>query len=299
MKPRCLEYLGNKKLTAIKQTDCERFLIWLREQKQKNGKPLSAATQKHYFNFLRIVFSFAEEKRYIVKSPMRGIKPPKQPHKDVDYLSPADAQAFLTALQSAPLRWRAIMQIMLYLGLRRGEVCGLQWGDIDFNENTVRVQRNVCYTGAAGVVVGEPKTANSFRTLPAPAAVMATLKEWKAEQETYFREIANTSKTTLVITPTAFVLSADLDPYSPQFPTHITKKVKQFCKQHDLPDVSPHDLRHTCGSLMLESGVNLKAVQQFLGHEDAETTLKFYAGVDAESLRKATTSLANTLASGV
>lgn len=230
---------------------------------------------------------------------MRGIKPPKQPHKDVDYLSPADAQAFLTALQSAPLRWRAIMQIMLYLGLRRGEVCGLQWGDIDFNENTVRVQRNVCYTGAAGVVVGEPKTANSFRTLPAPAAVMATLKEWKAEQETYFREIANTSKTTLVITPTAFVFSADLDPYSPQFPTHITKKVKQFCKQHDLPDVSPHDLRHTCGSLMLESGVNLKAVQQFLGHEDAETTLKFYAGVDAESLRKATTSLANTLASGV
>lgn len=299
MKPRCLEYLGNKKLTAIKQTDCERFLIWLREQKQKNGKPLSAATQKHYFNFLRIVFSFAEEKGYIVKSPMRGIKPPKQPHKDVDYLSPADAQAFLTALQSAPLRWRAIMQIMLYLGLRRGEVCGLQWGDIDFNENTVRVQRNVCYTGAAGVVVGEPKTANSFRTLPAPAAVMATLKEWKAEQETYFREIANTSKTTLVITPTAFVFSADLDPYSPQFPTHITKKVKQFCKQHDLPDVSPHDLRHTCGSLMLESGVNLKAVQQFLGHEDAETTLKFYAGVDAESLRKATTSLANTLASGV
>mgnify|MGYP002802279809 FL=1 len=59
--------------------------------------------------------------------------------------------------------------------------------------------------------------------------------------------------------------------------------------------MSPHDLRHTCGSLMLEAGVNLKAVQQFLGHEDAETTLKFYAGVDAESLRKAGDSLANAL----
>ena len=295
MRPRCVEYLGSKKLTAIKQTDCERFLIWLRDQKQKNGQPLSAGTQKHYFNFLRIVFSFAEEKGYIVKSPMRGVKPPKQPHKDVDYLAPADAQAFIKALQTAPLRWRAIMQIMIYLGLRRGEVCGLQWQDIDFSANTVRVQRNVSYTAASGVVVGEPKTANSFRTLPAPAAVMVTLRAWKVEQAEFFRNLADTASTTIVITPTAFVFSADLDPYSPQFPTHLTKKVKQFCRAHCLPDMSPHDLRHTCGSLMLEAGVNLKAVQQFLGHEDAETTLKFYAGVVAESLRKAGDSLANAL----
>lgn len=104
---------------------------------------------------------------------MRGVKPPKQPHKDVDYLAPADAQTFIKALQTAPLRWRAIMQIMIYLGLRRGEVCGLQWQDIDFAANTVRVQRNVSYTAASGVVVGEPKTANSFRTLPAPSAVQS------------------------------------------------------------------------------------------------------------------------------
>lgn len=295
MRPRCIEYFGNKKLSAIRQTDCERFLIWLRGQKQKNGQPLSASTQKHIFNFLRTIFTFAEEKGYIVKSPMHGVKPPKQPHKEVDYLAPADAQRFIAAIQEAPTRWRAIMQIMVYLGLRRGEVCGLQWQDIDFVANTISVRRNVTYTAASGVVVGEPKTENSYRTLPAPITLMQTLKAWKQEQAGQF---CKADGATVVITQAAFVFNADTDPYSPQFPTHLTKKVKAFCKAHNLPDMSPHDLRHTCGSLMLESGVNLKAVQEFLGHENAETTLKFYAGVDAESLRKAGDSLAKTLATG-
>ena len=297
MRPRCIQYFGTKKLTTIKKIDCEKFMVWLRDQKQKNGEPLSARTQKHIHGFLRVVFDFAEDNGYITINPMRGVKPPKQPHHDVDYLEPADAQAFINALQSEPLRWRAIMQLLIYLGLRRGEVVGLQWGDINFDQNCISIKRNVTYTSLRGVEVGEPKTANSFRTLPAPAVVMATLKAWKAEQAQYFHNIADTASTTIVITPSAFVFSTDLDPYSPQFPTHLTKKVKQFCKAHGLPDMSPHDLRHTCGSLMLSSGVNLKAVQQFLGHEDAETTLKFYVGVDAESLRKATESLSSTLAS--
>ena len=298
IRPRCIEYFGNKKLSSIKQTDIEKFLIWLSSQKQKNGRPLSASTQKHIFNFLRIVFNFAEDKSYIQRNPMRGVKPPKQPHKEVDYLPQADAQAFINALQNEPLRWRAIMQLLIYLGLRRGEVVGLQWQDIDFDANAIKVQRNVTYTAQFGVKVAEPKTANSFRTLPAPAVVMATLRAWKAEQTEYFRKIADTAHASIIITPTAFVFSGDLDPYTPQFPTNVTSRLKKFCKEHGLPDVSPHDLRHTCGSLMLEAGVNVKSVQTFLGHSDASTTLRFYAGVDQNALRKAGEQLAETLVCG-
>ena len=298
MSPRCIAYFGTKKLNSIQKIDCEKFMVWLRDQKQKKGEPLSARTQKYIHGFLRVVFDFAEENGYITVNPMRGVKPPKQPHHEVQFLGTNDAQAFLSALQDAPLRWRAIMQIMLYLGLRRGELCGLKWENIDFDSNTISIKYNVTYSSLGGVQIGEPKTANSFRTLPAPAVVMSTLKEWKTEQAAYFRDIADTARTTIVITPTAFVFSGKLDPYSPMFPTHLTKRVKAFCKAHNLPDMSPHDLRHTCGSLMLEAGVNLKAVQQFLGHEDGATTLKFYAGVDAESLRKATENLSSALASG-
>lgn len=298
IKVRALEYFGKKKLSAIRQTDIEKFLIWLSSQKQKNGRPLSASTQKHDFDFIKIVFGYAEDKNYIVRNPTRGVKPPKQPHKDVDYLPQADAQAFINALQNEPLRWRAIMQLLIYLGLRRGEVVGLQWQDIDFDANAIKVQRNVTYTAQFGVKVAEPKTANSFRTLPAPAVVMATLRAWKAEQTEYFRKIADTAHASIIITPTAFVFSGDLDPYTPQFPTNVTSRLKKFCKEHGLPDVSPHDLRHTCGSLMLEAGVNVKSVQTFLGHSDASTTLRFYAGVDQNALRKAGEQLAETLVCG-
>lgn len=294
MRPRCIEYFGNKKLSAIRQTDCERFLIWLRVQKQKNGQPLGAGTQKHIYNFLKIVFNFAEDKGYIQRNPMRGVKPPKQPHKEVDYLSPADAQRFITALNEAPTQWRAMMQIMVYLGLRRGEVCGLQWSDLDFATNTISVQRNVTYTAASGVVVGEPKTANSFRTLPAPVVLMQTLRVWKREQANKFAKLGGAA---VIITQSAFVFCNKDDPYTPIFPTALTKWLARFVESNNLPAVSPHDLRHTCGSLMLESGANLKAVQEFLGHEDASTTLRFYAGIDQNSLRRAGETLAAMLVS--
>lgn len=116
---------------------------------------------------------------------------------------------------------------------------------------------------------------------------MRLLLDWKHEQAQMF--------TPSVILPTAFLFSSDTNPYVPIFPTYITKKVKRFIKQHDLPDMSPHDLRHTCGSLMSESGVSIKTIQQFLGHEDVKTTLKFYIGTDDNEMRKATDILENSL----
>lgn len=299
IKPRCIEYFGKRKLSTIKQTDIEKFLIWLSRQKQKNGQPLTAGTQKHIFNFIKIVFNFAVNKGYIQRNPTQGVKPPKQPHKTVDYLPPVEAQKFLKALDTLDekeLHWRAAMQVLIYLGLRRGELCGLQWGDIDFEQSTLSVKRNVTYTASYGVKIGEPKTANSFRTLPIPDTVAATLRAWKTKQLHKFRDQVGDTGASIVITPAAFVFSERTDPYTPIFPTAVTKWLSRFVKEQGLPNVSPHDLRHTCGSLLLESGANLKAVQAFLGHEDASTTLRFYAGVDADSLKKAADSLASALA---
>lgn len=289
MLPRCNEFFGSKKLSAISKADVERFIAWLRKQ-QSNGKPLSASTVKHHFNFLRICMTFAENHELIAKNPTRGVPAPKLPHKDVDYLSPVDANAFLSALAKQPTRWQAIMLILLYLGLRRGEVCGLQWQDVDFHHGVLSIRRNVTYTPANGICVGEPKTANGIRTLPMPESVAAILYQWHREQVNLYGVER--------MPDNAFVFNSDTDAYAPQFPTNITSKVKRFMKQNGLPDCSPHDLRHTCGSLMLESGASVKMVQMFLGHEDPETTLRFYAGTNAESLRAASNVLSATLETG-
>ena len=95
--------------------------------------------------------------------------------------------------------------------------------------------------------------------------------------------------------PTAFVFGLGIDPYQPIFPTTPTRWLSNFVKANNLPNVSPHDLRHTCGSLLLMSGATIKDTQDTLGHEDAKTTLQFYAGSSPESLRKAADGLANML----
>lgn len=81
----------------------------------------------------------------------------------------------------------------------------------------------------------------------------------------------------------------------PMFPTDPTLWLKRIIKANDLPNVSPHDLRHTCGSLLLMSGASIKDTQDILGHEDAKTTLTLDAGTTMESLRKASDSLSEVL----
>ena len=71
----------------------------------------------------------------------------------------------------------------------------------------------------------------------------------------------------------------------PQNPTYITKHMKKFMKRVGLPELSPHDLRHTCASLLLQSGTDIKSVQDVLGHAEASTTLNFYAKSDLSLIR--------------
>ena len=69
------------------------------------------------------------------------------------------------------------------------------------------------------------------------------------------------------------------------YPTEPTRMVSKFIKRHGLPNVSPHDLRHTAASLAIQSGANVKEIQALMGHKDAATTLKFYAGISEKAQR--------------
>ena len=86
--------------------------------------------------------------------------------------------------------------------------------------------------------------------------------------------------------PSAFIFCNEINPYMPLYPTEPTRHVAKFVKKYNLPNVSPHDLRHTAATLALESGANLKQVQTLLGHKDEATTMQFYAGVTDEAKRR-------------
>ena len=171
------------------------------------------------------------------------------------------------------------MLLLLTTGMRRGELVGLQWRDMDFDAGTVSINRNVAYTPQTGLVVGTPKTVNSLRTVPLMPSVVSELEELRREVE------ANYPGADL---KTAFLFPNKSGIYAPRTPDSITRRLERFMKRNGLPNLSPHDMRHSCASLLLANGADIKSVQEILGHADASTTLNFYVKADLSQMRSAT-----------
>ena len=189
------------------------------------------------------------------------------------------AATFFTLLPKCPVDFRCMLHLLITTGLRRGELLGLQWKDIDFEGHTIEIKRNITYTPESGLVIDTPKTENSERMIPLLPSLAKLLKEYK-------REMYPFSKAAAFVFP-----SKDSDTI-PRDPNAITRKVKCFMKKHNLPDMSPHDLRHSCATLLLSNGADIKSVQEILGHTDASTTLNFYVRTDLEQMKEATNKMA-------
>jgi integrase len=197
----------------------------------------------------------------------------------VDALAEEEAVRFFNALLTCDFEFRCVLQVLITTGLRRGECLGLQWSDIDFQNGTLTVNRSTTYTPECGITVAQPKTAHSVRTIPVVPSTLSLLKQLQKQQE---REHPAT------ILTGAFVFSRPGEPFEPRDPSAITRHMKRFVRSAGLPDVSPHDLRHSCASLLLSSGADIKSVQEILGHADASTTLNFYVKTDLNQMRSAT-----------
>lgn len=282
MSDNILAHFGNKK--KLSQMDVEtvkRYIKYLRtDAVSKSGKPYSAATIQHHFSTLRNILEYARRIQYITVDPCQILLQKEKPQRDrkkVDFLSPQQARQFVECLQDEPLFWRCFMNVLLKTGLRRGECVALQWGDIDGNKLELHITRNVTIdrNSPDKICVGKTKT-DEERTVPISQGLYALLMTHKHEQQKKYG----------VLFPNAFIFCSALDPYKPIYPTEPTRWQSKFVKRNNLPKVSPHDLRHTAATLALESGADLKQVQELLGHKDPSTTMGFYTGVTEEAQRR-------------
>ncbi len=280
-----LPHFDETPLQEVTGLQISTYLKWLRtDYRTKYGKPPAEKSIKHHYNILRIAFNYAEKHEMIVKNPMRKVDAPKVTKKKVDALSKEETAIFFAALESCELDFRCMLQLMITAGLRRGEMLALQWQDIDFDDLTLSVQRSATYTKASGVIIGAPKTATSIRTIPLMNGTAALLKEYQRRQrERYEQEDMNE----------VFLFCREKDPFRPREPTKLTYKIKRFFEKAGLPDMSPHDLRHSCASLLLASGADIKSVQEIMGHADASTTLNYYVASDLQQARSAVDRMAD------
>ena len=214
---------------------------------------------------------------YVVEDPVQKVDSPRLAKHKVDALTIGEVQVFIKEVAKLSHPQRLMYELLLTTGIRRGECFGLQWGDIDFTNKTICIERNVTYTAQNGITVGLPKTATGIRKIPITERVLALLTNYKTREERLF-----------TLTNETFLFHFDTSPLLPRDPTYITKHMKKFIKKISLPDMSPHDLRHTCATILLESGADVKSVQDILGHADASTTLNYYVRSNIDAMRNAT-----------
>lgn len=185
--------------------------------------------------------------------------------------SVAEAKAFLVAVSDH--RLAAMWTVMLLLGLRRSEVCGLRRSDLDLEAGTLRIARGVHRVG--GKLTELPtKTRRSTRTVPLPDLAIRALTEHEAAQDQRRAELG------LAWIDTGYLFTTRHG--TPLEPRNLTRMFAKICEDHGLRRIRLHDLRHSCVSLLLALGVHPRVVMEIVGHSGIEMTMNVYGHVNLD-----------------
>lgn len=143
---------------------------------------LSGKTLLHYHRLLSSMLETAVQWQLIPSNPCKRVKAPRAGRKEARYLDEKQAAHLITLLDSEPMQYRAMILLLINTGLRRGELCALQWKDIDLEKAVLQVHRNTVYLAGRGLIDDTPKTASSQRAIKLPANCIPMLKEYRAWQ---------------------------------------------------------------------------------------------------------------------
>ena len=194
----------------------------------------------------------------------------------------------LDLMADQPIYYRTAIEVLLYTGMRRGELLGLEWNDIDFDTRTITIQRSIQYLPDMGVFEDETKNKSSNRVIQVPLDALDSLKKyqiWLRKELFAIGEPFNPSSRVFV--------SQNL---TPMHPDTLTSWFCGFIKTTDLPQIHIHSLRHTNATLQIANGVSVTTVAGNLGHSTSNTTTKVYAHT-IQSAQAASAELMNSLLS--
>lgn len=253
---------------------------------QKNEEPLAEKTILAYHRLISIVLAQAEKEMLVPYNAAAKATPPRATKKDPNYFQPETISAILKALESEPLKWRLITHLMIVTGCRRGEIMGLKWEKVDFENNRVKIDRALITSPTKGVYESTTKTSD-IRHLALPKETMDLLRMHRREQLRL--QLANGDRWI----NTGYVFIQDNGEH--MNPDSITGWLKGFSERHDLPHINPHAFRHTVASVLLANGTDIVTVAAQLGHASASTTENFYAHIIEENKAKASECIADVL----
>ena len=265
--------LGEKQIGLITTQQIQRMYNKLKRDgreraREKFGDGLSDSSVRSIHMLLHEVMEAAVQARLIAKNPTAGTKIPKCNYPDKKILNESELAVFIEAIEREPL-WRDFFYTEITTGLRRGEICGLKWSDLDIEKGTLKIERSISNGESGELEIGETKTEKGKRVIRLPASTLRILTERK--------ECALND----------WVFPNLLEPGKPMNPSTAYGKLKSILKAAGLPDIRFHDLRHTFATHALTSGVDAKTLAGILGHTNASFTLDTYTHVTGEMQKNA------------
>ncbi|MHC5702728.1 tyrosine-type recombinase/integrase [Streptomyces tirandamycinicus] len=295
--------LGKKRLNRLSPADVRRFLADFKaaclcclrgaDEERPEGKRTccavgrccgrrpSARTVQYVHAVLRSALQQAIREELIVRNVARIVETPTVESKEVRPLDAGEVRLLLKVAR--PHRLYALWLLLISTGLRRGEVLGLTWSDIDLSAGTLRVRRNVQRIRRE-LIFGTPKTMRSVRTVSLPQRCVRALTEHRERQDRE-RKVAGEKWQPAPGQPAGLVFTTSTGRVTD--PRSLNRMLTILCRDAKVRRVRVHDLRHTCASLLLAQGVDARTIMETLGHSTITMTLDTYAHVMGTTLRAA------------
>lgn len=251
-------YFEKKYITEITPIECQDFAMSL----------VKFTKGKETFNQAKRVLDFAIKMQMLDKNPFNSVILPQFKKKRVmiDYMEPKDVNKLLDYI-SDDLYWYTVFRVLIYTGIRRGELLALTWEDVDFKKNIIRINKSLSIGDDFKVFLSTTKTEKSTREILTDNKTMLSLKKLKLQ---------STSNIIFCNSKGNYRRLSD-----------VQDKLNKLCKELNLKKHRVHDLRHTHASLLFASGATAKEVQERLGHTDIKTTMNIYTHVTKDNTKKA------------
>lgn len=242
------QQFGNKRMGFIKKKHILGFIDEIQKRKLKQNTIFS------YFRLINAIFNFAVSNKNILKNPCKAIKI-KDGNSRAGTLTANDVNILLKYIKVVYPFIHLPVYLSVNTGMRRGEVLGLTWENVNFSDKNILVKQSLVRTASGRIYLKSPKTVNGMRTIAISDEVVKELKSIKKQNK--------------------YVVRGWNGGYmDPQFLTNYFNKA---IKGSGVPKRRFHDLRHTHASLLLGAGISIKLISSRLGHANIDITLKVYS----------------------
>lgn len=262
---RIIKKLGQVQLDKLRPYHIQQFYNELSDP-PNNEKSLAPATVHYHHAVLHGALKSAVNLQIIPSNPATGLILPKRRKSQVKPLTSEEINDLLEDAKQTPYYIPVLLAITC--GLRRGEVCGLRWQDVDLERGTLTVNQVLGYTPERGLYFKEPKTEESRKTIAMPEITIEALKQYRIEQ--------NKRRLKVGAQWTDLDLICDRGDGRPRHPDTITHWLPKWLKSRGMGKETFHGLRHAHASWLIDLDVNPKVIQERMRHKDISTTMMIY-----------------------